>query len=209
MCKLSIKRIVIHFVIEVSMESYRISIPVYHVGEKKQNCDFCEGKDITESTKAENWAGFGLYFWDSLKNAEYWINSKKDEDREYTIVKANFEIEEEKLLDLTNAASFEDFEYTVNLIKIFDNNIADDPDHFGILINAVFYFLQEAHLIKDYRVKGYFLSKIFYAVKIIGYYPKAEEVDRFSEKGKSHPTVKSKIIYNIRKQTLLTKRIIV
>lgn len=190
------------------METYKVSIPVYHVGEKKQNSDFCEGKEIAESTNAENWAGSGLYFWDSLKNAEYWINSKKDEDREYTIVKANFEIEEEKLLDLTNAASFKDFEYTVNLVKMFDNDIADDRDHFGILINAVFYFLEESELIDDCSVKGYFLSKIFYAVKIIGYYPKSEEVDRFSEseKGKSHPTVKSKIIYNIREQDLLTKR---
>lgn len=193
------------------MESYKLVIPLYHVGEAKQNNKFVIGKEIPESKVEENWAGFGLYFWDNLQNARFWEKSKFSDGKKYTIVKSSLVVDENYILDLTNSDSVNKFTYVLNMIGNFVT-LREEAKFEGPLINAAYKFLEEMKSIKDEEINGWFskwcLTKNFYVIKVIGYYPTESKINHFDVKDRKrpYPTIKSKVIYNVRKQSLLKQR---
>lgn len=88
-----------------------IVLPLFHVGTKQENQQFISDKnELLESTEDGDWCGAGMYFWDNLSNANFWLSSKKKRSESYNIVKVSMKINEDRLLDLTSLESVKDFE---------------------------------------------------------------------------------------------------
>lgn len=84
----------------MSIES---NLVLYHCNDKKRCSQFIDSdKYMIVSQEDGNWLGQGMYFWDNLGNAKFWMGEKKKKDpsQEYQIVKARVSME--NLLDLTD-----------------------------------------------------------------------------------------------------------
>ena len=85
------------------------------------------------------WLGTGMYFWDTISNAEYWKREKKKKDphREYRIVKSHLDLT--NVLDLTDSMTYRQLE---RLWKALSNRIGLDecPDSvpLGKKLNLLF-----------------------------------------------------------------------
>jgi hypothetical protein len=74
----------------------------YHANDSNRCLEFVNYRTIINSEDTY-WLGRGMYFWDNLSNAKYWVSEKRRKAQEVTdwsIVQVNIDIE--KLLDLTD-----------------------------------------------------------------------------------------------------------
>lgn len=199
------------------MESFELSIPLFHVGKADQNKNFVAGNKIPESKAKSNWAGKGVYFWDNLGNANYWLKTNDSSDK-LSIVKACLKMNDDCLLDLTDTDVVSEFKKWFLILRmehIIDKN--DSYTYIGDIVNVIINVIiriQQKEFDDDPLLQCFKDMKI-YAIKIIGYYPKT--IDRFLfnddeedlNTNKKRPTLKSKVVYNIKNQNLLKQRTIV
>lgn len=209
------------------MQDYYLSIPLYHVDSKENNEHFIAGHKIPESMEDGDWGGKGLYFWDNIENAKYWKKTHwKENAYKASIVKTLFKIKDDDLLDLTEPNNVKIFEKSLQSINIRaqqsrEMDIKNKSDYIlkgvskGYAINYYYRYLKEAY------------NHTFKSVKIVGLYPSVHTSDLFrddlvlnKEYNKTskrnltqkhfmpHVTIQSKTIYVVRKQDLLSKRIV-
>lgn len=196
------------------MESYKISIPVYHVGNISQNKKFVKGASVPDSKAIKNWAGDGLYFWDNFGNAKYWLDTNKSGEKR-CIVKSCLEIDENYILDLTDYEMVKQFKYWIKLLQMAkvidsDENMIFRGDKIDSAIAGI--EVIQSKLCNIDFLKEYFKDLKIYAVKIMGYYPHVvdtflfEEDEKSSYNTKNRATIKSKVIYCVKNQVLLKQR---
>lgn len=181
---------------------YQLTIPLYHVDSEENNRKFIRNGSLPATIEDGDWAGNGLYFWDNIGNAKYWIKKDKDNNAnvKLTILKVLLSASENKVLDLTEPETVKNFEHMVTkLSESFRRKFTWDSNQRGSIINAFYDLLVEiTH------------GDVFQVVKLIGYYPSAPNSDFFSKGDESsnltpHVTIKSKTIYSIRDQELIKK----
>lgn len=185
------------------MVGNKVIIPLYHVDEEHNNQIFKNGKDIPESSTPinDNWAGDGLYFWNNIENAKYWLNQKQRQNsgRRYTIAHAQLEIDDSKILDLTTEEAANRFKSQLNVLSnrgFIEKKVL--LNHIGAAINAY------------YKVFLRIGKPEFFVVKITGYYPNKKKKKLFyTNFSDPHVSFNEKTIYVVRKQKFLTKRSII
>ena len=141
------------------------------------------GGTLPPSLEDGDWAGKGVYFWDNLGNAQYWLKEKKTNE----------------VLDLTEPTeirSFEESISTMQRMKLLDKKIG--TKHKGAIINAYWKVLN-----------SFGNATLFSVVKVIGYYPKINNSIYFKENDtqkniQPYVTIKGKVIYAIRDLQVLS-----
>lgn len=74
----------------------------YHANDRDRCSEFVNYRTIITSEDT-HWLGLGMYFWDNLGNAKYWLLEKKRKAQEvisWSIVQANINLDQ--LLDITD-----------------------------------------------------------------------------------------------------------
>ncbi|GEK06430.1 hypothetical protein [Schleiferilactobacillus harbinensis] len=187
-----------------------ICIPLFRVDEKAANRALVAGHMVPASTEDGDWAGAGLYFWDNLGNAQFWLRSKRGTKSSYSIAKATLTVSEMEVLDLTEPNSVKKFERVVVLLR---DKLGTDFEgvysiHQGAVINAVYQIRQS---IANEAIIQQLPN--FSVVKVIGYYPNAPELFSFrstiGKKKQPHVTIKAKPIYSVLDQQLLQSPMII
>lgn len=187
-----------------------LCIPVYHVDKNDNNQAFVRGAMLTPSDEDGEWAGNGVYFWDNIGNAHYWTKSRRYKN--ITISKAMMRTYEKFILDLTEPESASNF---LRLVKIVQEQIKRNIDltskaEKGAVINFVCTFLQKMQK-NSLNIKK--IPQPFKVVKVVGYYPSAPEHVLFAVSDDKnlgpHVTLKTKVIYAVRDQTILEQRQII
>lgn len=188
-----------------------LRIPLYHVDKSCNNAAFVSGAALTPSREDGDWAGNGVYFWDNIGNAHYWVKLRNYEN--ITISKAMMRTRENFILDLTEPESASNFRRLAKIIqerfdKSFDLTSETEK---GAVINLVCSSLQKVH--EKMQEKGVTVDDLpqpFKVVKVAGYYPSAPERDFFAVLGDKklgpHVTLRTKVIYAVRDQTVLKQR---
>lgn len=189
-----------------------LSVPLYHVDLQENNQRFCKGDSLDQSIENGKWAGTGLYFWDNLGNAKYWIKSHwKNDPEKASIVETQLKVDQNVFWDLTEPETVRNFESQIESISKFALLNKNTENHaelikktsdLGAVINLYYKLLQDM---------GF---STFSVIKIIGYYPFVRDTKYFKEKidlknrsFKIAPvTIKSKTIYLIKDQNLLAER---
>lgn len=184
-----------------------LHIPLYHVDNSLNNQKFARGEMIDPSDEDGEWAGKGLYFWDNIGNAHYWAESRRYSN--VTISRAMMQTLDEFILDLTEPESVSNFLHLAEFLLTKINRDADFSSiaEKGALINGVYESLQRLN--KKEGSRG-LLPQLFKVVKVNGYYPATPERDFFkvsgSRRNSPHVTLKAKVIYAVRDQTILEQR---
>lgn len=182
-----------------------IRIPLFRVDEKEKNLMLAAGHVVPASTEEGDWAGAGLYFWDNLGNASFWLSTKRANKHRYSIVKCWLLAPENQVLDLTEPNSVRQF---LNLIALFRRShprvfLGVDGSHKGALINTLRRWIPRWNAGNPSN-----FIPLFTVVKVIGYYPRAPEPFLFrqgdAQKALPHATIKAKPIYSIIDQKQLT-----
>ena len=183
------------------MEELKIQIPLFHVDTQKNNENFIMGGTLPPSLEDGDWAGRGIYFWDNLGNAQYWLKEKnrKNQKQKYNIVRTYLSVPANEVLDLTEPTeirSFEESISTMQRMKLLDKKIG--TKHKGAIINAYWKVLN-----------SFGNATLFSVVKVIGYYPKINNSIYFKENDtqkniQPYVTIKGKVIYAIRDLQVLS-----
>ena len=82
----------------------------YHTNSKIKCKNFMDNENYLIWSKDTHWLGDGMYFWDNLSNADYWLSEKKRKEpqiKEWSIVSANIYLN--KMLDLTDEKIVEQY----------------------------------------------------------------------------------------------------
>lgn len=156
-------------------------IPSFHTGIKKRVLEFCSDDNsmlLSNHRHDNKWAGPGMYFWDNLGNAEWWLSTRTDKENR-AICQCYLKINESDLLDFTDMSIVESMQ---KLIVIMEKNEAVfAEDEVGIKI---------AFLAKKLNSK---------AIKLMGDYPNMRRSDFFSPSTTSAvPNISSRVIYCVR-----------
>lgn len=173
---------------------------VFHVAQDVENERFIEDGALLISKEDGYWCGTGMYFWDNISNARYWVNKKRNNKIvKYTISQALLKCSSDDILDLTDKESCD------NLIKSaksmlskmeLEDRIKLDFNQTGAVINFVYNFSKKYGL------------PTFKVVKMQGIYGNPKLVDSiYGETLKyPHPTIRTKTIYAVREIELLKDR---
>ncbi|KRK86336.1 hypothetical protein FC99_GL001665 [Levilactobacillus koreensis JCM 16448] len=173
-----------------------VIIPLYHVDTISQNEKFIAGA-FWPSKEDGKWCGRGMYFWDNLANAEYWLRQKQRRHAEkFTIVLVALSCQNQDLLDMTDGDVSES-------LYLFAQHYAQtsqaelDFDDNGAVINFVHDTLQ---------LIG---RDVFSVVKMIGYYPKYRKgliASNFRRSQYPQATASSRVIYAVRKTEMIDRK---
>lgn len=164
-------------------EDYYLSIPLYHVDTIKNNKDFLTKHSFEQfHVKDDDWGGDGVYFWDNIGNAKYWLTGHWKNDKEQaSIVQVELQVNINDILDLSEPIIVSEFEGTVNKMINWAQNQKDPflkaqahkiwtSKHKGEIINFYANLLQRMN------------EDVFKVTKIIGLYPNAAETEFFQVK---------------------------
>lgn len=101
------------------MEELKIQIPLFHVDTQKNNENFIMGGTLPPSLEDGDWAGKGIYFWDNLGNAQYWLKEKnrKNQKQKYNIVRTYLSVPANEVLDLTEPTEIRSFEESISTMQ--------------------------------------------------------------------------------------------
>lgn len=177
----------------------RTIIPVYHADSKKRNDDFIENKTpLLVSVEDGYWCGSGMYFWDNMSNALYWLDHVKKSRKVYSsICLARLQYSKEECLDLTDEAEAKQLIKYANafLDKMSPSERPNlDKRKPGAIVNFVFNSMKAAGM------------PTFKVVKLSGLYgSKSNSIFNEWFKG-PHATLRSKTIYSVRNPELLSKK---
>ncbi|GAX04663.1 hypothetical protein IWT140_02306 [Secundilactobacillus pentosiphilus] len=154
----------------------RIIYPVYHVGRKSDIKHFLEDRRFLNASNEDgDWAGQGMYFWNNLSDAKYWLRGKKKRhpNVNYQVVKATFSTSPDRLLDLSNLDDVRKFEDELRqMCEVVGEPL--DLEARGANINLYF------RLFSNFNVLPYD------AVKIIGEYPQTPSTEVLFTRHNSH-----------------------
>ena len=75
-------------------------IIVYHTNDVKRSEEFLTNNKYIIISEDLDWLGKGMYFWDNISNAKYWIQKKKKDYEEIMITESIIALDEN--LDLTD-----------------------------------------------------------------------------------------------------------
>lgn len=173
---------------------------VFHVAPDAENERFIEDGVLLTSTEDGYWCGTGMYFWDNISNARYWISKKRDNKTEkYTISQAFLKCSSDDILDLTDKESCDNLIESARSILSkmeVEDRIKLNFHQTGAVINFVHNFSKK-HGLPTFKV-----------VKMQGLYGDPELVDSiYGEALKyPHPTIRTKTIYAVREIELLKDR---
>ncbi len=162
-------------------ERMELVIPSFHTGIKQRVLDFCKDDNsmLLSNHKHDNkWAGPGMYFWDNLGNAKWWLSTRHDKENR-TICQCYLKINEVELLDFTDMSIAESMQ---KLIVIMEKN-------------------EEVFALDEVGIKIAFLAKRLNskAIKLMGDYPNMKRSDFFSSPAKGAvPNISSRVIYCVR-----------
>lgn len=181
----------------------KVDITLYHVDTVSRNKSFVSGA-YHPSLEDGKWCGKGMYFWDNLSNADYWIRIKeRHKVGQYNVAGSELICSSDDILDLTD-------DHVVKQLSIVAQYFANkydidiDMTSNGKVINFVYDILKEQD------------NKLFSVVKAIGYYPnkKSDNFIRINEdlSGKRRYNVvtdRARTIYCVRERDLVKNRFIV
>ncbi len=179
----------------------------FHTNDKERSCIFLEDVDYLIHSEDEDWLGYGMYFWDNLSNAKYWINkkTKRGVKNEISITKSHIIIDEN--LDLSD----EDIMKTMNELWI---EICLKEKKKIESENKKLYYPKNKKIEEltgkkiDYIFEYFEKFKAFKTIKAIGYYPNRKENDFFYkvDLSKGHVTGLAKVIYCVRDSNKVINR---
>lgn len=162
------------------------NIIAYHVNDLRRCEKFISDLKYLIVSKDKYWLGSGMYFWDNVNNANYWMHKKKSQCKDNTVfkrVECNLLIE--YTLDLTDRE-------TVNIIENLweeycgktENRCNHKENKIGVKLDVLF---NRFPILNTYKV-----------IKGIGFYHKQKENSFFdSPKNNeySHLSARFKTIY--------------
>ncbi len=175
----------------------RQNLILYHCNDFFRCHRFVHTEDYMIVSKEDgNWLGTGMYFWDNLANAEYWMRKKnrKEPYKNYSIVAA--EIYLDQLLDLT------DINVCNKIGRLWEEyqkkNVINDAKEYGLgyKLNILFQSIP-------------FFRDNFYVAKVYGKYnntPK-NKLWTYNVRGnRAEPTASVKCIYCVRNQAAIGEK---
>lgn len=170
---------------------------LYHCNDSFRCHYFVQSKEcMIISEEDGKWLGTGMYFWDNLANAKFWMKKKRKENiyRSYSIVMATIFMD--KLLDLTDndicnkiGETWEKYQKVNGLTDVKDNEL-------GLKLNLLF---------KSIKI----FQENFYVIKIYGRYNKTpkNKLWSYNVKGdKAEPISTVKCIYNVKNEEAIGER---
>ncbi len=179
---------------------FKISNIVYHVDRALQNDSFIDGH-FYPSPESGKWCGEGMYFWDNLSNADFWVKTKQRRRPDnYSIAGAELICSPDDVLDLTDDQIGKQLKEVAKQLSV-KYGVDLDLNSNGVVINFVHNIFEKQH------------TKLFSVVKEIGYYPNKNPVGLIganepSEKDRrrSAATSKARVIYAVRDNSLIQHR---
>lgn len=174
-------------------------IPVYHADSKKRNDDFINDKvQLLSSVEDGYWCGSGMYFWDNVSNALYWLERvKKIKGGNSSICLASLQYSKDECLDLTDETEANQLlEYAEAFLDKLSPSERPrlNKKKPGAIVNFVFNSLKEAGL------------PVFKVVKVAGLYSGKSNVLFHEWYQGPHVTSRSKTIYSVRNSELLSDK---
>ena len=169
----------------------RPNLVLYHCNDSFRCHNFVHSKKYMIVSEEDGiWLGTGMYFWDNMANARFWMRKKRKDDphRDYSIISANVFMD--KLLDLT------DNDICNKIEKMWEkylevNGINDEKNSaLGYKLNVLFKSIE-------------MLRENYYVIKIYGKYNKTPKNKLWSysiEDNNVEPIGTVKCIYNVRNE---------
>lgn len=173
---------------------------LYHCNDSFRCYNFVQSKEhMIISEEDGKWLGTGMYFWDNLANADFWMKKKRKENSNcsYSIVIANIFMD--KLLDLTDndicnkiGRVWEKYQIVNGLTDMNDNEL-------GLKLNLLF---------KSIKMFG----ENYHVIKIYGKYNKTPKNKLWSYNirvDNVEPISTVKCIYNVKNEEAIGERQII
>lgn len=175
---------------------------VYHVNSLKNirriiNSFNTDNPELYVAKEDGYWAGSGMYFWDNIGNANYWLNrSQKDNPK---ILRARLSYNSNEILNLSDIAVLNKFnDRWPKIAQLFE---VEEHVSLGKKINTIVGFMKEIKVVKE-----------------IGFYPKikyTDDAEDYSDKEHDflevpdninvpHVTAKAKTIYCVKDPKMLS-----
>ncbi|WP_282804004.1 hypothetical protein [Secundilactobacillus kimchicus] len=146
------------------------------------------------------WAGQGLYFWDNLSNAKYWLQNRTNKHPEikYGLTMAELEVNHNQILDLTDDDESKKLKIIAQKYAHLDDMNLNLNEN-GTVINYVYDRLKHDG------------KAVFLVVKIHGSYPKKHSngiigMNEVKYVKSPHATAKVRTIYAVREPQVLIRR---
>lgn len=172
--------------------SFEPNIIAYHCNDKKRCKVFIDDHSKLVWSEEEGiWLGSGMYFWDNMSNAKYWLKQKKKKNakEEHTIIEGSLVIS--KMLDLTDKEICDEIQ---ELWRAYSKDMGiDEKQPLGKKLNMLF---ESSPMMREY----------FNVIKVNGKYikEKPSELFYFKSKGeKIEPTLGTKTIYSAKNSECL------
>lgn len=143
------------------------------------------------------WAGSGMYFWDNIGNANYWLNkSKKDKPR---ILRARLSYNSIEILDLSDIAVLNKFnDRWPKIAQLFE---VEEHVSLGKKINTIVEFMTELKVVKEIG----FYPKIKYTDAVEDYSAKEHDFLEVPDNiNGPHVTARAKTIYCVNDPRMLS-----
>lgn len=184
-----------------------VIIPLFHVDSFQRNMKFVSGGFIPSGEDGK-WCGKGMYFWDNLSNVKYWVRDKQRKNPKITVdvAKSSLICSQNDILDLTD-------EETSIQMKLAAISYAKK---YGVTINIknngnVINFIHDVICRENAITSPDKKQSIFSVVKVAGYYKNINKEGLVAsnesyKKSSATATAHMRLIYAVRKSTLLQKR---
>lgn len=175
-------------------------IPLYHANDEKRVSEFVRTGKLITSRDTGEWAGTGMYFWDNISNAEYWLNQKKNKSHgidNFLKCRANLSFEEMELLDLSDRGKLQELERGFELIsKKMNKSIGVSRSSSSIGMSEKIDFIVD-NLLTHIKI-----------IKVIATYRSKPDNQAIFYKEKGYPAVdeSAKVIYVVRESARLSGR---
>lgn len=146
----------------------------YHTNDKERCEIFLEKEEYIIEAEDEDWLGTGMYFWDNLSNAKFWVKNKQKKINEVMVTEAtiildeNLDLSDEEIIakfeELWRQICFKEKEEIANINrKLYPQKKRNVEEITGKKIDFIF---------------NYFNMGVKYkSIKAIGYYPNRREKD--------------------------------
>jgi len=178
-------------------------LTLYHCNDKKRCEQFLKNEiDLIESKEDGSWLGNGMYFWENLANAKYWLEQKKNKNdrQQYRILKCLVCLD--CCLDLTDKDIIDEVYETWKEAcrSVFHYKDDSSTNELGVIINQLF----------SDGFKDDFSSQ-YDIIKVLGKYVAEHVIFKNNKKqnknlNKIRPTNAVKVIYCAKKKSCILSR---